>query len=564
MTPHLPLHHLFRMTRIHHLRITALFALLFAVVPSAFADESAEVVVVYNRAMKDSKAVADYYALKRQIPKEQVFGLELPTNEAISRAEFQETLQKPLLKKLEDQGLFTFTKEGDKQRLTAAKIRYLVMCYGVPVRILKDPSINEPEAEKLRTELRRNEASVDSELAWLPRYYDKPLLSGPMVNSLYGSTNATELTPTRGLVIVARLDGPSAAIAQGLVDKAMSAETNGLWGRAYFDIRGINEGGYKVGDDWIKAASEMSRRSGWETVVDDRPDTFPDSAPLSQIGLYAGWYASHVSGPFTHNMADFMPGAIAYHLHSFSGHTIRATDQYWVGPLLARGATATMGCVDEPYLEATPDLGNFFGRILFLGFSFGEAAYASQNVISWQTTVVGDPLYRPYKRKPRDVHEDLIARKDPLLEWSHLRVVNLNIVTGLALGELFKYLDEIPDTAKSAVLQEKLGDMYLKAGRIGPAIEAYTEALALATNPIQKIRLSLTLAPKLGSYRKQEASVELFEKFLKENPNYPDRLTVLRLAEPVAREIKNNELADAWKAEITRLTPPPTPTPAPQ
>jgi hypothetical protein len=30
------------------------------------------------------------------------------------------------------------------------------------------------------------------------------------------------------------------------------------------------------------------------------------------------------------------------------------------------------------------------------GYTFGEAAWAAQPVLSWQTTVIGDPLYRPF------------------------------------------------------------------------------------------------------------------------------------------------------------------------
>ena len=185
------------------------------------------------------------------------------------------------------------------------------------------------------------------------------------------------------------------------MDKAIQAETDGLWGRAYFDLRGITNADYKLGDDWIRGASEICRRLGFETVVDENPGTFPVSFPLSQVAFYAGWYDESVSGPFTRPIVEFMPGAIAYHLHSFSAGTIRSTTRNWVGPLLAKGATATMGCVNEPYLTGTPDVATFFARILFFGFSFGEAAYAAQGQLSWQTTVIGDPLYRPFGKGAR-------------------------------------------------------------------------------------------------------------------------------------------------------------------
>ena len=93
---------------------------------------------------------------------------------------------------------------------------------------------------------------------------------------------------------------------------------------------------------------------------------------------------------------------VAYHLHSYSAYTLRSTNQYWCGPLLAAGATATMGCIDEPFLAGTPNMEVFFSRWLLLGFTFGEAACAAQGAVSWQTTVVGDPLFRPFGGNPQN------------------------------------------------------------------------------------------------------------------------------------------------------------------
>ncbi len=57
------------------------------------------------------------------------------------------------------------------------------------------------------------------------------------------------LNCTNGLLLVSRLDGPTPEIASGLVDKAMAAESNGFWGRAYFDARGLQTNNtYYLGD----------------------------------------------------------------------------------------------------------------------------------------------------------------------------------------------------------------------------------------------------------------------------------------------------------------------------
>ncbi len=117
------------------------------------------------------------------------------------------------------------------------------------------------------------------------------------------------------------------------MDKALQAERDGLWGRAYFDARGLEPtNSYYLGDQWILAAAQISSELGFETTVDDKPETFPASFPMSQIAIYCGWYDPDASGPFAQPKVEFMPGAFAYHLHSFSASTIRSTDPMLVRP----------------------------------------------------------------------------------------------------------------------------------------------------------------------------------------------------------------------------------------
>jgi uncharacterized protein (TIGR03790 family) len=566
-------------------------ALALAGGPAGLAAPGEEVVVIYNRRLApDSRLVAEHYAQRRGVPAGQVIGLSLPETENMTRAQYREQLERPLLQELESRHLVVFQHEiipatterpGDiSSRPAQSKIRYVALCYGVPLRVVHDPALNEPGADKLPEPLRRDEAAVDSELALLPRSQFKRLaakgaegkdgasaaprvesfmVTGPFRNPFYGITNAALLNPTNGILLVSRLDGPSATIARELVDKAMQAETNGLWGRAYFDARGITNGSYKVGDDWIRNASQIVRRQGFETYLDDKLATLPASFPLAQVAIYAGWYDGNVSGPFKRASVEFMPGALAYHLHSFSASTLRSDSQAWVGPLLAKGATATMGCVAEPYLDLTPDLAVFFSRLLGLGFTFGEAAYASQIALSWQTTVVGDPLYRPAAKRPKELHEELERRHSPLLEWSHLRVVDLNLVTDLPPGQLVTYLQEVPLTRQSAVLEQKLGDLYLALGKVADGAAEYQKALQLKPSPQQKIHLQLTLAPLLVLLEREAEALELYQQFIKENDDYPDLLAIYEKALPLAKKLNRDSLAAKWQREIDRLKPPPAP-----
>jgi tetratricopeptide (TPR) repeat protein len=153
-----------------------------------------------------------------------------------------------------------------------------------------------------------------------------------------------------------------------------------------------------------------------------------------------------------------------------------------------------MGCTAEPYLALTPDVGAFTYRFLFLSFSFGEAAYASQPGLSWQITVVGDPLYRPFGRPAEDLHKDLESRHSPLLAWSYLRLANLSLVNGRPVGEVIRMLEDLRVAKQSSVLQEKLGDLYLKVGKPASSKDSYEQALKLDTTPLQRVRLQADLA----------------------------------------------------------------------
>jgi uncharacterized protein (TIGR03790 family) len=496
-----------------------------------------EVVVIYNTRVSGSEDVAMHYAKVRHVPKNQIYGFSMTSNEEMSRDEFRDSLQMPLVRRLKYDDLWRFgpvkvpatngQPERIEQRVVASKIRYAVLCYGVPLKIAPDAGVHEPIAEKMRPELRRNEAAVDSELSWLPLVQMDMPLSGPLPNLFYRVTNAELLNPTNGILLVARLDGPSADIANGLVDKALEAETNGLWGRAYFDARGLEKNNsYILGDEWILGAAEISRQLGFETTVDDKPETFPASFPMSQIAIYCGWYDGEVSGPFTLPKVEFMPGAFAYHLHSFSAATIRSVNQNWVGPLLAKGATCTMGCVYEPYLAGTPNVAVFLARWIGGGFTFGEAAWAAQPVLSWQTTVVGDPLYRPFGKSPQLLHVELSRAHSPLVEWSYLRLVDLGLAHGARMAEISSLIDNLDATTNSAVLTEKLADLCEAQGKPSSAIENYQRALKLNPSPEQRIQIRLTLGEKLLAQGRDADAIEDYNKLLTESPDYPGKNSI--------------------------------------
>ena len=513
--------------------LSAILVLSVALFPWLAQAGGDEVVLIYNSRMPESKVVAEHYAAARQVPTNQIFGFALSLDEEMTRADFTDFLQKPLAEKLVAAGLWKF---GDtvipatnnyppqtETHVVASKIRYAVLCYGVPLKIAAVAPLDEPEAKTTNAAFRRNEASVDSELAWLPELKMKIPLTGPLPNPFYGCTNQARLNCTNGILLVARLDGPTPEIATHLVDKAMAAETNGLWGRAYFDARGLAPPNtYFLGDQWLLAGAEICRLLGFEVETDTNAETLPAAFPMSHIAIYAGWYANDANGPFALPQVEFVPGAFAYHLHSYSADTLRTTTRNWCGPLLAKGATCTMGCVYEPYLQFTPNIAVFL-QSLGQKYTFGEAAWASQIALSWQTTVIGDPLYQPFKISPPALHAQLTHEKSPLLEWSFDRLVCLDLARGLRRPLLEKFLEEQALTAHSAVLTEKLGNLYSALGKPSSAIGAWQAALKLNPSPQQKIRLRLTLGEKLTAQGRPAEALENYRQLLAEAPEYPGK-----------------------------------------
>ncbi len=516
-----------------------------------------EVIVVYNSRVPESKTVADHYAKARSVPASQVIGLALSTGDDMARSEYREKLEKPLAEKIESLKLWQirsqFIKGTNKEpsrvvwKPVQSKIHYAVLCYGIPFRIRPEEALKEKEAADLRPELRRNEAAVDTELALLPLHQSPLTLTGPSSNPVYGSTNETHFSATNGVLMVTRLDGPTAEIAMGLVDKALEAEKSGLWGRAYIDIRNIADTNYAVGDSWLRGAAEVCRHLGFETTVDTNAGIFPAAFPISHIAFYAGWYENEASGAFGRDNVEFLPGAFAYHLHSYSAAKLRSTKANWVGPLLAKGATISMGSVTEPYLGGTPDIAIFAGRFLFHGMNFGQSAYAAQPILSWQTTVVGDPLYRPFGKPAQKQHEELAAAKSKWLEWSFLRLVNLNLVRGLPPAQMQLFLEQLPLTKESPVLTEKLADLYNTGGKPSSAAEFWERALSLNPSLQQAIRIRLALGDKLVALDRKQEAVAVLARIPQDDPEYPGRANVYRKLALLANQLGKKEAAAEYE-----------------
>ena len=523
-----------------------------------------QVLVIYNAQMPASEAVARHYAQRRSVPDSQLLGLRLSDSGTISRADYVSGIQEPVRKYLVEKGLAEWVPDSsaplpgrkatarNRLRLIRSEIRYLLLCYGVPWYIPHDSSMRS-ETEGIPAQFLRNDASVDDELALLPRLgFNDPIATSP--NPVVGATNAAQIHPTNGVFMVTRLDGPTPEIARGLVDKALEAESRGLWGHAYIDLRAITNGPYWWGDRMITNAAVAAKRLGFDTFVDNQPTSLGVGYPLSQVALYIGWYDSGVTGPFYRASVEFLPGAFAYHLHSFSAANLRSASENWVGPLLARGATATMGCVAEPYLEFTPNPAMFLERWGYVGMTLGEAATAAHPVLSWQTVVVGDPLYRPFGRPLADDGKRLDDANDPRTAYALVRNANLQVMAGRPVEAVRDQLEGQRWATNHAVVAEKIGRLYWSGIRVRRALEWYDTALSLTNaTPMQRRRLLLDSIEAHRVLGQPAEAYRCLEQLIVTSPPDVDRQELRIRQLQFARDMRDVEKITSVSNEVQRL-----------
>jgi len=119
----------------------------------------------------------------------------------------------------------------------------------------------------------------------------------------------------------------------------------------------------------------------------------PGACP--QAALYCGWYslARYVDA------FDWVPGAVGYHIASSECQTLRkGSSQVWCKRMIEEGVAVTIGPVEEPFLQAFPSPEIFFGMLAEGRLTVAECYLLSVPYLSWKMVLVGDPLYRPFRR----------------------------------------------------------------------------------------------------------------------------------------------------------------------
>jgi hypothetical protein len=302
---------------------------------------------------------------------------------------------------------------------------------------------------------------------------------------------------------------------------------------------------------WFEEVARLLDAREFDLSVDRDGSTFPVTARFDRPVLYFGWYSADLNGPFTLPEFRFPPGAIALHLHSYSARTLNAVHQGWTGPLVARGVTATVGNVWEPYLEFTHQPQLLLAALL-KGANWGDAAYASLRGLSWHAVTIGDPLYRPFAKTFAQQWADRAELPDEAFSYvvlSELRRLQRDGNVAQAIDEA----REIMRTRPSLPVALKMSELLEAQQQSKDAAEAAAWFVSRPNFKPAEVPLAHLAGQLLLRVGDSQRAVQLYEKLLTEPTLVHDfRAVLLKSAVEAAEKTNRADLADAWKAEIAR------------
>ncbi len=333
--------------------------------------DARRVLVVMNKASEASRQIAEFYMVRRKIPKDNLLEVNMSTSDNIPESEYKNALEGPV-----------------RQKLAALKrpIDFIVLTKGIPIRLVNN-----------------NGYSVDGHIATLnmslePIGEPKPEQIKRCLNPYFNQKERFD-SKKYGFYLVTRLDGYTVEDAMRLVTNSLKAEPQK--GPFLFDCDpGRSSGGYKDMQDGMIIGAKGMRDRGYDVKLEESTTYAGSDKPLAG---YCAWGSN--DGHFNldvYKSLRFVPGAIGETFVSTSGRTFNPTSggQSLIADLIAGGITGIKGYVSEPFTFALARPEILFDRYTS-GYNLAESFYMSSLVLKWKDVVIGDPLCSPYEPKAK-------------------------------------------------------------------------------------------------------------------------------------------------------------------
>lgn len=385
--------------------------LMTGVVSESRSFSESNLLVVYNANSADSLEIAQYYQNARGLSNVQLLGLTgLSSSTQLIHSEYESQIMTPVGSYISYLGFLGYDIEG------------IVLSSGIPDTVTDGVSGNNPQNIGFSSTW----ASVDSELTVLGSsgsagayinpysYYDPVFNSSNQVVDWVAKDIADrpghfDRQAYDGMYLVSRIGGRwSKSLSLELIDRALAAEANGIYGTAFIDQSpyvGGSTGWMNVhmGLAYDMAINEFGVPANIESTngfYTNPPYDFTEDA-FFYWGMYDGSNDKYRVDPdvegtdndYGHDVYNFIPGSIGAHVISWRAE--------WFSGMLADGISGTQYPIAEPFTVAYsgPDALLWY---YLQGYTFAEATYLSQRILSWQMVMVGDPLMRITYNYPTD------------------------------------------------------------------------------------------------------------------------------------------------------------------
>lgn len=511
--------------------------------------DPARVVVVANASDRDSMRIAQSYLAKRGIPEKNLITLQTDKGRMLTWPEFTSQIYNPLQKALQQKGFIEATiadtvDNMGRQRavVLSHEIDFLVLCR-LPYQI----EFTNHKSDGAPRGVQSNAASVDSELALICR--DNLPVDGPLRNPLFGQARPNPLV-LQQVIKVFRLDGPSVEAVERMLDGVLLAERYGLRGRSYIDPGGP----VAEGDVWMNDSGKITEVLNFPTTYKKTGGRYNWQDRMDGAAFYLGWYSANADGPFADAGFRFPPGAVTYHLHSFSATDLRDRSK-WCGAMVHAGCGFTAGNVFEPRLGFVfrPDV---MMKALASGMCMGDAAYAATPTLSWMTVLIGDPLYQPFEvsleaqvARVRSVEAtDMGLDQYVVLREMQRRINDADVDSALDYGKAA--FTTLPGRALAFDLSYALNQKG-KASEIKTYVGPF---LASDTYAANEIGLSFRMARLLQTKAKErDLAFQIDQRVLDSAIAESSKSLLLKPAANNAARIGEVEHANAWDLLHTRL-----------
>ncbi len=394
-----------------------------AVAQSVSALDPNRVLVIYNQnypdhngdGLGDSEEVALAYAARRGIPAAHLLAVACSTNQFAYNGlagwtAFYNEIRTPVVNYLNTNGTLS--------------IDTLLFIHGVPYRLSLPQAQGGARSldQAMMTPFSLGSASAPS----FPTYVSaSPYFEGsPGYGSDIGHWDHSATFAGAPFYMAARVDGPDVDVSMNLIegalygDKYIAALPGYYQGNIYVDTRFGNYPNlaslpypqfhfpsYANADQDMAWCTQLMTAFGfpllWENTsgskeIGEPGATFQTGAPALAAPnalFYYGWYNYNNYN----DVWSWLPGSAACDLDSNSAaHIHNPAPPSFLANAFQRGLTCGVGSIAEPYLNWHP-FPEVFIHYLLNGFTFAEAAAASDQTQKWRNLYVGDPLYCPMR-----------------------------------------------------------------------------------------------------------------------------------------------------------------------